>query len=101
MHEINVLWIPIIGILMPVILVPTILILRHRTLQREWQHRERLQAIEMGLPTSSLNSGGSVAAVGAGVPIAAVIAAVITTLSYSAPEGEEIPVLGIVWGCAS
>jgi hypothetical protein len=99
MHEINALWIPIIAILMPVVLVPTMMILKHRTLQREWQHKERMQAIELGVPTSPVNLGGSVAAVGAGVPIAAVIAAVMTTLSYQAPDGEEVAVLGIVWGC--
>ena len=100
MHEINALWIPIIGILMPLALVPMILILKHRTLQREWQHKERMRAVEMGLPVGALHSGGSVAAVGAGVPIAAVIGAVTTTLSYTSPEGEEVAVLGIVWGCA-
>ncbi len=99
MHEINALWIPIIAILMPLVLVPTIMILKHRTLQRQWQHKERMQAIELGVPTSPANLGGSVAAVGAGVPIAAVIAAVMTTLSYQAPDGEEVAVLGIVWGC--
>jgi hypothetical protein len=100
MHEMNALWIPIVAILMPVVLVPLIMILKHRTLRREWQHKERMQAIEMGVPEALANVGGSVAAVGAGVPVAAVIAAVITTLSYPAPEGEEVAVLGIVWGCA-
>ena len=96
----NALLIPIVAILMPLALVPTIMILKHRTLRREWQHKERMQAIEMGLPPTQANAGGSVAAVGAGVPIVAVIAAVMTTLSYQSPEGEEVAVLGIVWGCA-
>jgi hypothetical protein len=99
MHEMNALWIPILGIMMPLVLVPTIMILKHRTLRKEWEHKERMQAIEMGLPPGSTHVGGSIAAVGAGVPIAAVIAAVMTTLSYSSPEGEEVAVLGIVWGC--
>ena len=50
MHAIDPLWIPIVGILMPLVLVPMIMILKHRTLQSEWQHKERMQAIEMGLP---------------------------------------------------
>ncbi len=100
MHEISPMWIPILGILMPLVLVPMILILKHRTLRKEWEHKERMQAIEMGQPPVSAHVGGSIAAVGAGVPIAAVIAAVMTTLSYPSPEGEEVAVLGIVWGCA-
>jgi hypothetical protein len=100
MHEINALWIPILGIMVPIVLVPTIMILKHRTLQKEWQHKERMQAIELGVPAASAHLGGSIAAVGAGVPITAVIAAVVTTLSFPSPEGEEVAVMGIVWGCA-
>ena len=100
MPEISPLWIPIVGILMPLALVPMIIILKHRSLRREWQHKERMKAMEMGLPAAAANLGTSVAAVGAGVPVAAVIGAVMTTLAYPAPEGEEVAVLGIVWGCA-
>jgi hypothetical protein len=77
MHEINALWIPILGIMVPIVLVPTIMILKHRTLQKEWQHKERMQAIELGVPAASAHLGGSIA-----------------------PEGEEVAVMGIVWGCA-
>jgi hypothetical protein len=102
MHEINALWIPILGILMPIVLVPTIMLLKHRTLQREWQHKERMRAIEMGAPPSSpASAGGSVVAIGAGVPIASVIAAAVTSLSYQPSSiGDEVPVFGIAWGCA-
>jgi hypothetical protein len=100
MHSIDALWIPILGILMPIVLVPMIMILKHRTLQREWQHKERMRAIELGVPVPKAHSGGSVAAIGAGVPIAAVLGAVATTLSYESPSGDEVPMLGIVWGCA-
>jgi hypothetical protein len=100
MHEISALWIPIFGIMLPIVLVPTILVLKHRALQKEWQHKERMQAIELGVPAPSAPLGGSIAAVGAGVPIASVIAAVVTTLNFPAPEGEEVAVMGIVWGCA-
>ncbi len=100
MHEINALWIPILGIMLPIVLVPIIMILKHRTLQKEWQHKERMQAIELGVPAPSAQLGASIAAVGAGVPITAVIAAVVTTLSFPSPEGEEVAVMGIVWGCA-
>lgn len=98
MQPIDALWIPILGILMPVVLVPMIMILKHWTLRREWQHAERMHAIELGMPAPGGNVGRSVVAIGAGVPIASVIGAVATTLSYQLPEGDEIPVLGIVWG---
>ena len=101
MHEINALWIPIVGILMPLALVPMIMILKHRTLQREWQHKERMKAVEMGVPPPCHTAGGSVVAVGAGVPIASVIGAAVTSLSYQpSATGDEMAVFGIAWGCA-
>ncbi len=87
MHEISPLWIPILGIMLPIVLVPIIMILKHRTLQKEWQHKERMQAVELGVPAASAHLGGSIAAVGAGVPITAVIAAVVTTPLFSVARG--------------
>ena len=101
MHELNPLWIPILGILMPIVLVPLILMLKHRTLQREWQHKERMKAIEMGGSPPPSTAAGSVVAIGAGVPIASVLAAAVTSLSYQPTSaGDEVPVFGIAWGCA-
>lgn len=100
MHQIDPLWIPILGILMPLGLVPMIMLLKHRTLQREWHHKERMRAIEMGTPPLAAGGGG-VAAIGAGVPIASVIAAAVTSLAYSPSSvGDEVPIFGIAWGCA-
>jgi hypothetical protein len=101
MYAMNPLWIPIVGILMPIVLVPMIMLLKHRTLGREWQHKERMKALEMGASLPSSTAGGSVVAIGAGVPIASVIAAAVTTLAYeSSSGGDEVPVYGIAWGCA-
>jgi hypothetical protein len=101
MHHIDPMWIPILGIMLPIVLVPLIMLLKHRTLQREWQHKERMKAIEMGAPPSPATAGGSVVAIGAGVPIASVIAATVTSLSYeSNSSGDEVAVFGIAWGCA-
>ena len=49
--------IPLAGIMMPLVLVPSIILLVHRQKRREWHHQERLRAIEMGLPASSTRSG--------------------------------------------
>ena len=55
----------------------------------------------MGAPPSPTTAGGSVVAIGAGVPIASVIAAAVTSLSYQpSSSGDEVPVFGIAWGCA-
>jgi preprotein translocase subunit YajC len=44
------LLIPMTAILMPMILVPTIITMVHRQRKREWHHKERLRALELGLP---------------------------------------------------
>jgi hypothetical protein len=101
MHPIDPMTIPILGITLPIILVPMIMLLKHRTLQREWQHKERMKALEMGAPTPLTTSGASVVAIGAGVPIASVIAAAVTSLAYHSEwSGDEVAVFGIAWGCA-
>ena len=59
------------------VLVPTIIILKHRTLQREWQHKERMKAMEIGCPRHpSTARRKRRRPIGAGVPIASVLAAV-------------------------
>jgi hypothetical protein len=100
MHAISPLWIPIIGILMPIVLVPIIIILKQRSLRREWEHKERMKAMEMGVDPPP-SAGGGVIAIGAGVPIASVIAAAVTSLSYEPTvPGDAVPVFGIAWGIA-
>ena len=36
---------PVVAILMPLVLVPTVLVLKHRHQRREWEHLERLKAM--------------------------------------------------------
>ena len=99
MHEINPLWIPIVGILMPLVLVPMIMVLKHRTLRREWQHKERMKAMEMGGPLPIVNAGRRCRRDRAGVPIASVIAAAVTSLSTSRPQpATKYPSSAIAWG---
>ena len=40
--------IPIVGMSIPIILVPVILGLRHARLERELEHAERMKALELG-----------------------------------------------------
>jgi len=101
MHE--GLIIPLSGIMMPLVLVPTIILLVHRQKKREWHHQERLRALEMGLPVSGpdrMPGGGTVIAIGAGVPIASVLTAWMTTISVSDSHPDYMPIIAVAWGCA-
>jgi hypothetical protein len=95
--------IPLAGIMLPMVLVPTVITLSHRFKKREWQHKERLRAIELGVPvpgTESRLNGGSVTAIGAGVPAASVLAAFLTTVNIPYDHDEFVPILAITWGFA-
>jgi len=103
---IDPLLIPIVGILMPLVLVPTVIVLKHRHARREWEHKERMKAMEIRLPTptgQSPGKGTAIAAIGAGVPIASVLAALLASVAIgeqSLPQ-DSIPLNGIAWGCAA
>ncbi len=94
--------IPLFGIMMPLVLVPTIILLVHRHRRREWHHQERSRALEMGLPVPPPQQplgGGTVTAIGAGVPVAAVLAAWMTTMSV--PQSHDyLETIAVAWGCA-
>jgi hypothetical protein len=103
-HLMDPIIIPIVAILMPVVLVPIILILKHRHRRREMEHLERMKALESRMPfapgTSSPALKG-VAAIGAGVPIAAVFAALLTTTALSDGARDPVAVAAVNWGCAA
>ena len=95
--------IPITAILMPLVLVPTIITLKHRHKKREWEHLERMKALEMGQPNASRREvwgAQSIAKIGAGVPIASVVAALLTCAEGPASV-EGVPLAAIAWGCAA
>src|SRR5262245_41572258 len=96
--------IPVTAILMPLVLVPTIITLKHRQKKREWEHLERMRAMELQLPTTpergeSLGAR-SVVAIGAGVPIASVLCAFLTC-AEGPPSVEGVPLAAIAWGSAA
>ena len=95
--------IPIVAILMPLVLVPTILVLKHRHKRREWEHLERMKAMSGSQPLTRLSGwvgSGSVAAIGAGVPVAAVLGALVTTLNWRPSGFNDVSVPAVAWGCA-
>jgi len=81
------------------------MVLKHRFRRREWEHLERMRAMESTSPPPRpvgwVGSGG-VAAIGAGVPAASVLGAFLTTL-YAPPVSmfDDIPVAVVAWGCAA
>ena len=95
--------IPIVAILMPLVLVPTVLTLKHRHKRREWEHLERMKAMSGSQPLTRLRGwagSGGVAAIGAGVPVAAVLGALVTTLNWQPSSFDDVSVPAIAWGSA-
>ena len=100
----NVLYIPIVAILMPLVLVPMTLFMKHRHQRREWEHLERLKSMETQWPMPmryALGRAGGISAIGAGVPAMSVLAAFLTTLLCEPlPSEASVAVPAIAWGCA-
>ncbi len=95
--------IPIVAILMPLVLVPTVLVLKHRHKRREWEHRERMRAMDGPMPLMQPGAwvgAGGVAAIGTGVPVASVFAALLTTLNWEPTTPGDVPMPAVAWGCA-
>jgi len=101
----DVMMIPALGILMPLVLVPTIIFMVHRQQRRKWEHLERLKAMETQLPIplrQAMAVSGGVTAIGAGVPVVSVLGAIMTTLLWEpANFGDDAAAVpGIAWACA-
>jgi hypothetical protein len=96
--------IPLAGIVMPVVLVPAIMGMRHARQKREWEHLERMRALEMGQPLPGREAWASAAAIaiGAAVPIAAMFVALVASLNRSideiAPVAGTIGMSGVIGG---
>src|SRR5262245_31718461 len=59
--------------MLPMVLVPSILAMKHAQRKREWEHVERMKALELGRPVPGTEGWPAAAAIaiGAGVPICA------------------------------
>ena len=93
-------WIPIVGMMIPITLVPVILGLRHARVERQLEHAERMKALEVGrtLPQDEpwWNPGKVCVAIGAGVPVGVFFCAWMATLAVGFREGiwREAAVVG-------
>jgi hypothetical protein len=95
MHD-EALLIPMAAIGLPLVLVPTILAMKYHRSKREWEHLERMKAMEMGLPVPGTNAWPSAAAIaiGAGVPLGAFLFTWLARLTaQTADEVFIAPVL--------
>jgi hypothetical protein len=97
--------IPVTGILVPIVLVPTILAMKHARRKREYEHLERMKALEMGhrLPQAHAWSAVAATAIGAGVPIAALFFAWLASVTTHASEdiwigASFVGISGVVGG---
>ncbi len=98
----DILVIPLVAILMPLFLVPTIMTLKFRQSRKEWEHLERMKAMELGLrmpPDQIPAATKSIAWIGAGVPIFTVCAALLACVD-GPTSIDGVPLAAIVWGGA-
>jgi hypothetical protein len=80
LNSMDVQVIPIVGMMIPIIIVPTALAFRHARFLRQVEHDERMRAMELGQTLAEDQSWtpGSIAmSIGAGVPIASMFIAFI------------------------
>jgi hypothetical protein len=84
------LLIPIIALAIPIVVVPTALTFRHKRLERELEHAERIRALELGrtLPRDEpwWAPARIAVAIGAGVPIGVFGVAFLASQTLRDPE---------------
>jgi hypothetical protein len=90
--------IPIFALAIPMVIVPTSLVLRHLRERRQWQHVERLKALEMGrsLPGHDIWVAKAATAIGAVMPVG--VFGVAWLASQTSRSGEEAWVAATVVG---
>ena len=103
MFENEALIIPLAGIMLPLVLVPMIMTMKFRMKKREWEHLERMRALQMGVAPAQAGhriGPGVLISIGTGVPAASVLAAGITSLNVPSDLSDPLAVIAIAWGCA-
>ncbi len=92
--------VPLAGIMLPALIVGTVLTIKHLRRSREMTHRERMEAIRMGIapdPGGHAWRALTCSSIGAGVPAAAFLTAWLTNLT-SSRQHEEAWVAAFVVG---
>ena len=91
----EVMAIPVMALTIPLVVIPTTLILRHRARRRELEHQERMRAFDLGLAPTIQTTWPSLAAIaiGAVVPVGSFFIAWFANLG-----GRDAPT---AWICAT
>lgn len=106
MHEMHesfhpALLIPLAGMAVPLILVPTIIAMKQAQRKREWEHLERMKALELGRPLPCTQVWPALAAIfiGAIMPIGVFVVSWLALTKSSGFGFEAATVVGIcgVW----
>ena len=91
------LLIPLAGIMLPMFLVPTIMAMKQTQRRREWEHLERMKALELGRPLPSAQVWPALAtiAIGAIMPMGVFIVAWLASPSASGSAFEGAAFVGV------
>ena len=95
--------VPLAGIALPAIVVPLVIFGKLAGNKRYYRHLERMAAIKAGVPLpepAPLPGPGAIVAIGAGVPIASVFGALLTTANLPEYNGDMLPLVAIIWSFA-
>ena len=85
--------IPIVALVIPIIIVPTAMGIKHARFLREVEHAERMRAMELGRPLDedeTWTPAGIVVTIGAGVPVASMLIAWLASRSYGIAGGSVV-----------
>jgi hypothetical protein len=91
--------IPILGMLIPLVIVPVALVTKHARTARQLEHAERMRALELGRTLPMDESWWSppriCVAIGAGVPIGVFLAAWLASASVGYQDGIWVGAMGV------
>ncbi len=91
--------IPLAGIALPLMLVPTIIAMRQAAKKREYEHLERMKALETGQPVPGEAAWPAAlvcAAIGAGVPVGSFLFTFLASVNSPQMPGEIWMAPGVV-----
>lgn len=92
--------VPLAGIALPAIIVPLAIFAKQAGNKRHYRHLERMAAIKAGVPFpefAPLPGPGTIIAIGAGVPIASILGALIATANLPEFNDDTVPLVAIIW----
>jgi hypothetical protein len=81
--------IPMAAIFMPVVLAPTVMAVRHMSKKREYEHLERMKALELGrsLPGGEAWNAAMAIAIGAAVPLGSLLVGWLGSMTTGTADG--------------